>query len=125
MDPITIIGAIASVVQLAGTALSLSKCLYEAASTITTATEEINSLAHDLALFSESLTLLSRMLDAKQEQYSRAIYELTAKIIVDCGEICKKIEIVLEKLKKKGLGSKLKWIYREKENIKKLLERLR
>lgn len=125
MDPVSAIGAVASILQLAGTALSLSKSLYEVSTLLANASEDICSLARDLSLFSESLVLLSKMLEANKEVYSEGVYGLTAKIIVDCDKICKKIENLIKKCQKMGgWGGKFKWMVNERK-VKALLGRLR
>jgi hypothetical protein len=87
MDPLTAIGAVASVVQLANTALSLSKNLYSLGAAAASASEDIQVLAQDLKTFSQSLTMLSRLLEDSKSWYSDDIYLLTARIIKDCTEL--------------------------------------
>lgn len=127
MDPLTAIGAVASIYQLANAALSLSKTLYSLGSAIGSASEDVQILADDLKTFAQSLTLLSRLLEDSKSWYSDDIYLLTAKIIKDCAELYVKIEKILAKLGANGKNNwklRVKFVYRESE-IKKLLKRLR
>ncbi len=48
MDPLTALGAVASIFQLAQTALSLSKTLYSLGNAVASASEDIQVLAQDL-----------------------------------------------------------------------------
>lgn len=123
MDPVTVIGAIASIVQLGQAALALSNML----SSIKSASEDIQDLADDLKSFSQSLALLSRLLDDSKSWYSDDVYLLTAKIIKDCTELYCKIDAILMKLGENGKNSfikKLKFVANQ-DKIKRMLERLR
>ncbi|KAK0108890.1 hypothetical protein ONS96_014931 [Cadophora gregata f. sp. sojae] len=127
MEPLAAIGAVASICQLANAALSLSKILYSLGSAIGSASEDVQILAADLKTFSQSLTLLSRLLEDSKSWYSDDIYLLTAKIIKDCAELYVKIEKILVKLGANGKSNwklRVKFVYKESE-IKKLLKRLR
>lgn len=127
MDPLTAIGAVASVCQLAQAALSLSKSLYALGSAVSSASEDIQMLADDLRTFSQSLTLLSRLLEDGKCWYSDDIYLLTAKIIKDCAELYVKIDKILVKLRGNGKSNwklRMKFVYKEGQ-IRKLLSRLR
>ena len=127
MDAVTAIGAVASVVQLAQTALSLSKALYSFGAAVASASDDIQSLADDLKTFSQSLTLLSRLLEDSKSWYSDDIYLLTAKIIRDCAELYVKIDKFVGKLGSGGKSSwkkRVKFVYQEGQ-IRKLLSRLR
>ncbi|KAE8441461.1 hypothetical protein EG329_004954 [Mollisiaceae sp. DMI_Dod_QoI] len=127
MDPITAIGAVASIWQIAQAALSLSKTLYTLGSAVGSASEDIQILADDLKTFSQSLTLLSRLLEDSKSWYSDDIYLLTAKIIKDCAELYVKIDKILEKLGSNGKSTwklRVKFVYKESQ-IRKLLSRLR
>jgi hypothetical protein len=126
-DPLTAIGAVASVVQLANTALSLSKNLYSLGATAASASEDIQVLAQDLKTFSQSLTILSRLLEDSKSWYSDGIYLLTARIIKDCAELYVKIDKILAKLGSNGNSTRrlrVKFVYKEGQ-IKKLIRQLR
>ncbi|KIN03186.1 hypothetical protein OIDMADRAFT_52983 [Oidiodendron maius Zn] len=127
MDPITAIGAVASVVQLAQMALSLSKSLYSLGAAIASASDDIQMLADDLKTFSQSLTLLSRLLEDSKAWYSDDVYLLTAKIIKDCADLYLKIDKVLVKLAGTGKSNwKMRIVFVCKEGqIRKLMKRLR
>ena len=124
MDPITAIGAVASIAQLVQTALSLSITLYSFGSAIPSAPEDIKNLADDLKTFSQSLNHLSRILEDAKSFYSDDVYSLTAKIIQDCAELYLKIDNVLKKHGRGKWARSAKFIVKDAQ-IKKLLERLR
>jgi hypothetical protein len=127
MDPITAIGAVASVVQLAQAALSLSKTLYSLGAAVASASDDVQMLADDLKTFSQSLTLLSRLLEDSKSWYSDDVYLLTAKIIKDCADLYVKIDKVLVKLAGNGKSNwkmRVKFVYKEGQ-IRKLMKRLR
>jgi hypothetical protein len=128
MDPLTALGAVASVAQLAATALSLSKTLYSLGAAIASASDDIQVLANDLKTFSQSLTLLSRLLEDSKSWYSDDIYLLTAKIIRDCAELYVKIDKILVKLGGNGKSTwklRVKFVVYKEGQIRKLLNRLR
>jgi hypothetical protein len=127
IDPITAIGAVASIVQLAQTALYLSKTLYTLGAAVSSASEDIQVLAQDLKTFSQSLTILSRLLEDSKSWYSDDIYLLTARIIRDCAELYVKIDKILTKLGSNGKSAwkvRVKFVYKEGQ-IKKLMKQLR
>jgi hypothetical protein len=127
MDPITAIGAVASIVQLSQVALSLSKTLYSLGTAVGSANDDIQALADDLKTFSQSLTLLSRLLEDSKSWYSDDIYLLTAKIIKDCAELYVKIDKILATLGGNGKSTwkmRVKFVYKEGQ-IRKLMKRLR
>jgi hypothetical protein len=127
MDPITAVGAVASILQLAQTALTLSTTLYGLGSALLSASEDLKSLADDLKTFSQSLTLLSRLLEDSKSWYSDDIYLLTAKVIKDCADLYVKIDRILSNLGSKGKASwmkRVKYVMKESQ-IRKLLSRLR
>lgn len=127
MDPITAVGAVASIITLAQTALSLSKTLYTLGEAVASASDDVHALADDLKTFSQSLTLLSRLLEDSKSWYSDDVYLLTAKIIKDCAELYVKIDTVLAKLGGNGKSNwriRVKFVYKEGQ-IRKLMKRLR
>jgi hypothetical protein len=127
MDPITAVGAVASILQLAQTALTLSTTLYGLGSALLSASEDLKSLADDLKTFSQSLTLLCRLLEDSKSWYSDDIYLLTAKVIKDCADLYVKIDRILSNLGSKGKASwmkRVKYVMKESQ-IRKLLSRLR
>jgi len=127
MDPITAIGAVASIVQLAQLALSLSKAIYGIGNAIASASDDLRNLADDLSQFSQSLTVLSRMLEDSKSCYTDEIYLMTAKIIKDCADLYVKVDNILKKLSRRGsnsLRTRFKFVAKESE-IKRLMQRLR
>lgn len=127
MEAFAVVATVASIVQLSQAALTLSKTLYDVSSSIASAKEDITNLADDLQTFSQSLNLLSRLLEDSKAWYSDDVYLLTAKIIRDCADLYGKIDKVLLKAGGNGKGgwkSRMKFVYKENQ-IKKLMERLR
>jgi hypothetical protein len=127
MDPISAIGAVASIITLAETALTLSTTLYSLCGAMLSASEDLKSLADDLKTFSQSLTLLNRLLEDSKSWYSDDIYLLTARVIKDCADLYVKIDGILSKLGGKAKTSwmkKVKFVMKEPQ-IRKLLRRLR
>jgi hypothetical protein len=98
IDPLSAIGAATSIITLAQTALSLSTTIYSLCGAIASASEDLKELADDLGVFSQSLTLLSKLLDDNRAWYTDEIYVLAAKIINDCVSLYKKIDAILMKL---------------------------
>jgi len=127
MDPLTVVATVASIGQLAQAALSLSKVIYTVGSAVAPASDNIQALADDLKPFSQSLTLLSRLLEDSKLWYSDDVYLLTTKIIKDCADLYIKIDKVLRKLARNGKSNwrmRVKCVYNEGE-IRKLMKRLR
>lgn len=125
MDPITAVGVAATIVQLSQAALSLSKTLYSLGAAISSASDDIRILADELETFSQSLTVLSRLLDDNKSWYSDDVYLLTAKIIKDCADLYIKIDKMLRKLSGNSTWKlRIKFVYKGSE-IQKLMGRLR
>lgn len=84
-------------------------------------------LAQDLKTFSQSLTILSRLLEDSKSWYSDDVYLLTARIIRDCAKLYVKIDKILGKLVNNGKSTwkvRVKFVYKEGQ-IKKLMKQLR
>lgn len=124
MDPISTIGAVASIVQLASAAVSLSKSLYIVGSAISSAPEDIKSLAEDLEDFAGSLNIFSRLLEDSESFYSDDIYLCAAKIMRDASNLYVKVQRLVGKLGKGGWKARVRWGFREGE-VRKLMGRLR
>jgi hypothetical protein len=124
MSGLEVVGAIASVVQLAEVVISISKQLYEVANALSNAPSDIKDLAHDLEMFHDDLILYADLVNARNTSYSKHFSRFTAKIIGRCAEICVKIDKILKKLRSGSFWAKVKWIYKEKEIVK-LLAKLR
>jgi hypothetical protein len=127
MDPVTAIGAVASIITLAQTALTLSTTVYSVCGALVSASEDLQILAEDLKVFSQSLMLLSRLLEDNKSWYCDEIYLLTARIIRDCISLYEKIDAILMKLEG---GGKTRWTKKmmfvvKGPQIRRLLERLR
>jgi hypothetical protein len=118
MSGLEVVGAIASVVQLAEVVISISKQLYEVANALSNAPSDIKDLAHDLEMFHDDLILYADLVHARNTSYSKHFSRFTAKIIGRCAEICVKIDKILKKLRSGSFWAKVKWIYKEKEIVK-------
>lgn len=92
MSGLEIVGAIASVTQLAGAVYSISIQLYDVANALSNAPGDIKDLAHDLEIFSEELLLHSKLVNANNHRYCNQVNRLTATIIGRCAIICEKID---------------------------------
>ncbi|CAG8973844.1 hypothetical protein HYALB_00005589 [Hymenoscyphus albidus] len=123
MDPITALGAVASIVQLASVALSLSKSLYSLTSAISSAPEDTITLCSDLESFSDSLMVFSRLLKEGECFYSDDIYLCAAKIMRGASNLYVKIQKLTGKLGKGGWRTRVRWGFKEEE-IRKLMKRL-
>src|SRR5450432_1326746 len=123
MDPFTAIGAAASIVALAQTALALSISLYSLGGALLSASEDLQNLADDLKIFSRSLTVISRLLEDNKTQYSDGVYLLMGDVIKRCSDLYVKIDRILSKLSGKGLVKRVKFVGKESQ-IQKLLDRL-
>ncbi|RDW74872.1 hypothetical protein BP6252_06014 [Coleophoma cylindrospora] len=124
MSGLEIVGAVASIAQLAGTVYAISKTLYEVSDALSNAPSDIQDLAHDLETFSQELNLLYKLLENKNSRYSDEVHRLMAKIIGDCATVCVKIDKILRKLRTGSVMARIKWVFKEKEIVK-LLSRLR
>lgn len=127
MDPISAVGTVASIISLAQTAVSLSITVYSLGGALLSASEDLKNLADDLKTFSQSLILLSRLLEDSKSWYSDDVYLLTAKVIKDCADLYVKIDGILSKLGSRGKASwmrRMKFVAKESQ-IRKLLSRLR
>ena len=107
--------------------LSPSKTIYSLGAAVASTSDDIQLLTDDLKTFSQSLTLLSRLLKDSKAWYSDDIYLLTAKIIRDCADLHVKIDKILVKLsgnRKSTWKLRVKYVYKEGQ-IRKLMKRLR
>jgi hypothetical protein len=98
-------GFIASVAQLAGAGLSLSKALYEYASSVSNAAKKLNDLAQDVKLTSSVLEQLGEVFsEATVRAFVRPAALHTAQdAIAGCSEIFAEMEMLIEE-GRKGLG---------------------
>src|ERR1700728_4134319 len=126
MDPVSAIGAVASIFTLAKTALVLSTTVYSVCAALASASEDLKVLADDPKEFSQSLTLLSRLLDDNKAWYCDEIYLSTVRIIKGCVSLYERIDKILVKLECGGetrLTKKMMFVVRGPQ-IRKLIERL-
>lgn len=127
MDPVTVLGAAAAVLQLAQAAVSLATLLYSLGRALQGAKEDIESLASDLNTFSSNLKVLHRLLDDSKGMYTDDVYLLTSQIIQDCANLYGKISALLTKLgsvDKSRFKTSVKYVLKDGE-FKKLLDRMR
>src|SRR5438034_1708278 len=90
-----VIGAIASIVQLAGTAAQLSRKLYEICDTFGSAAEELRLLSLELSFFGEALGQLSVLLREDQSLYTNSVYFTIAMTIESCGDAYSQIDTII------------------------------
>jgi hypothetical protein len=84
MSGLEVVGAIASVVQLASVVYEIFKSLYEVGNALANASSDILDLAHDLEIISEELYLHATLVNAANHPYSDQVNRLRAKIIGHC-----------------------------------------
>src|SRR3954452_21855658 len=106
MSGLEVVGAVASITQLAGLVYSISKQLYEVSNALSAAPSDIKDLARDLEVFHSNLA------KDRNLSCSNQIIRLTIKIIGRCAEICVKIDKILKKLRSGSVWAKIKWIYK-------------
>jgi hypothetical protein len=99
------VGFIASVAQLAGAGLSLSKALYEYASSVSNAPKKLNDLAQDVKLTSSVLEHLGEVFsEATVRAFVRPGALHTAQdAVAGCSGIFAEMEMLIEE-GRKGLG---------------------
>jgi hypothetical protein len=96
------VGFMASVAQLAGAGLSLSKALYEYASSVSNAPKKFNDLARDVKLTSSVLEHLGEVLyEATVRAFVRPGALHTAQdVIAGCSEIFTEMEMLIKEGRK-------------------------
>ena len=95
------IGAIASIIGVAGAGAKLSIVLFEFASTVGSAGLEVRQIGIDISLFCSVLKQLqSTLTKAKAYRYSISAIETTQEILDRCKEVFGEIEEILRSLQK-------------------------
>jgi len=90
------IGAIASIVGVAGAGAKLSIVLFEFASTVSSAGQEVKQIGIEISLFCSVLKQLqSTLIKAKTCRYSLSAIETTAEILDRCQQIFNEIEAIV------------------------------
>jgi hypothetical protein len=93
------IGAIASIVGVAGAGAKLSIVLFEFASTVGSAGQEVKQIGIEISLFCSVLKQLQSTLSkAKACRYSLSAIETTAEILDRCQEIFDEIKAIVTSL---------------------------
>ncbi|KIM94409.1 hypothetical protein OIDMADRAFT_60736 [Oidiodendron maius Zn] len=117
------IGAIASIIGVAGAGAKLSIVLFEFASTVGSAGLEVRQIGIDISLFCSVLKQLqSTLTKAKAYRYSISAIETTQEILDRCQEVFGEIEGILRGLQKGGrdpsaepsvdLIARVKWTFK-------------
>lgn len=100
------IGAIASIIGVAGAGAKLSIVLFEFASTVGSAGQEVKRIGVEISLFCSVLKQLhSTLTKAKAYRYSLRALDTTQEILDQCQEVFKEIESILNGLRKRGVQS--------------------
>lgn len=117
------IGAIASIIGIAGAGAKLSIVLFEFASAVGSAGQEIRQIGIEISLFCSVLKQLqSTLAKAKAFRYSLSAIETTQEILDRCQEVFKEIEGIINRLRTKGgeryPEAKQDWVARVKWTFK-------
>ena len=116
------IGALASLIGVVGAGTKLSIALFDFASTIGSASAEVQAVAIEISQFCAVMGQLERTLQkARDKRYSISAINVTTQILDRCGTIFQDIDIVLQGLwvKKQqhqhqhvDLKAKIKWAFK-------------
>lgn len=116
------VGAIASIVGIAGAGAKLSIVLFEFASSVGSAGVEARQIGTEISLFCSVLKQLqSTLTKARSYRYSISAIETTQEILDRCQDVFKEIEEIVEGLRKKrgrateasvDLVSRVKWTFK-------------
>jgi hypothetical protein len=117
------IGAIASIVGVAGAGAKLSIVLFEFASTLGSAGREVRQIGIEISLFCSVLKQLqSTLTKAKAYRYSLSAIETTEEILKRCQEVFKEIDGIIYGLRKRGnaepsvdLIARVKWTFKRSQ----------
>jgi hypothetical protein len=120
------IGAIASIIGVAGAGAKLSIVLFEFASTVGSAGQEIKQIGIEISLFCSVLKQLeSTLTKAKAYRYSLSAIETTQEILDRCQEVFNEIEAIVNGLRKRGsersaeatrdLIARVKWTFKRSQ----------
>ncbi|KAE8449897.1 hypothetical protein EG329_007374 [Mollisiaceae sp. DMI_Dod_QoI] len=118
------IGAIASIIGVAGAGAKLSIMLFEFASTVGSAGQEVTQIAIEISLFCSVLKQLrSTLTKARAYRYSLSALETTQEILGQCQEVFKEIERIVDGLQKRGgersgeptLAARVRWTFKRSQ----------
>jgi len=100
------IGLIASVIQVAGAGLTLSKKLYQYADSVSSADKRIRDIAQDVKLTSFVINELGRIFkqDETAALISKNAVNTAEETVRECSNVFTEMEAALKKSKKKTLG---------------------
>ena len=94
------LGAIASIVGIAGAGAKLSISLYQFAETVGSARNEVRTIGTEISLFSAVLKQLhSTLTKARNFRYSITAIETTQDILDECQKVFEQISMIVEGLK--------------------------
>ena len=97
------LGAIASIIGVAGAGAKLSIVLFEFASTVGAAGLEVKRIGIEISLFCSVLKQLqSALTKAKAYRYSLSAIETTQEILDRCQEVFRDIKGIFDGLRKRG-----------------------
>jgi predicted glycosyl hydrolase (DUF1957 family) len=116
------VGAIASIVGIAGAGAKLSIVLFEFASSVGSAGVEARQIGTEISLFCSVLKQLqSTLTKARSYRYSISAIETTQEILDRCQDVFKEIEEIIESLRKRrgktaeasvDLVARVKWTFK-------------
>jgi len=99
------IGAIASIIGVAGAGAKLSIMLFEFASSVGSAGAEVKRIGIEISLFCSVLKQLqSTLTKAKAYRYSLSALETTQEVLDRCQDVFEEIEGIVDGLRKRGTG---------------------
>jgi hypothetical protein len=115
--------AISAIIGVAGAGAKLSILLFEFASTVGSAEQEIRQIGIEISLFCSVLKQLqSTLAKAKSYRYSLSAIETTREILDRCQQLFEEIEAIVCGLRKRGgerlVESSVDWIGRVKWTFK-------
>jgi hypothetical protein len=120
------IGAIASIIGVAGAGAKLSIVLFEFASTVGSAGHEVRQIGIEISLFCSVLKQLqSTLTKAKAYRYSISAIETTQEILDRCQDVFEEIDTIVNGLRKRGgdrspeatrdLVARVKWTFKRSQ----------
>jgi hypothetical protein len=117
------IGAIASIIGVAGAGAKLSIMLFEFASSVGSAGAEVKRIGIEIKLFCSVLKQLqSTLTKAKAYRYSLSSLETTQEVLDRCQDVFEEIEGIVDGLRKRSTGeavetsmdlvARMKWTFK-------------
>src|SRR5215216_3852950 len=106
-----IVGLVASVVQLAGAAATVSITLFECARTMKSTYGDINGIASDISDLSFVLEHLSGVLDRNKDKVVKNTTEAITRLIKRCDLVIEELKVTVELVKSKS--ARFQWLFRK------------